>query len=101
MHVVVMAARLRRLRRRTDHRPEGSCASSESGAHGGAGRRAGADRCRDGTAIKGRAMMKVRPLPTLAAACIALLGGSTLSQITAAGDAAKGKQTYLNNDCYT
>jgi len=46
-------------------------------------------------------MMKVRPLLTLAAAFIAVGCGSALSQIAATGDAAKGKQTYLNVDCYT
>ncbi|MGO9932253.1 MAG: c-type cytochrome [Steroidobacteraceae bacterium] len=45
--------------------------------------------------------MKVRPLPTLAATVIALGSASTLSQTATAGDAAKGKQAYLNYDCYT
>jgi mono/diheme cytochrome c family protein len=46
-------------------------------------------------------MMKVRPLLTLAAAFITVGCGSALSQIAATCDAAKGKQTYLNVDCYT
>jgi mono/diheme cytochrome c family protein len=44
--------------------------------------------------------MKIRPLPTLAATLIALGCGSTLSQIATTGDAAKGKQEYLEHDCY-
>ena len=46
-------------------------------------------------------MIKVRRLLTLAATFVALGCGSTLSQIASTGDAARGKQTYLNVDCYT
>ena len=45
-------------------------------------------------------MMKIRPLLTLAATFTALGCGSTLSQSPPTGDAARGKQTYLNVDCY-
>ena len=50
--------------------------------------------------MKEKATMKVRRLLTLAAAFIALGCGSTLSQSPPTGDAAKGKQTYLNAQCY-
>jgi len=46
-------------------------------------------------------MMKVHPFLTLAATFIALGCGLTLSQSAPTGDAAKGKQTYLNVECYT
>jgi mono/diheme cytochrome c family protein len=45
-------------------------------------------------------MMKIRPLLTLAATFTALGCGSTPSQSPPTGDAAKGKQTYLNAQCY-
>lgn len=45
-------------------------------------------------------MMKARLL-ILAATFTALGGGAALSQSAPAGDAAKGKQTYLNAECYT
>ena len=45
--------------------------------------------------------MKIRPLLTLAATFTALGCGSTLSQSPPTADAAKGKQTYLNAQCYT
>ncbi len=46
-------------------------------------------------------MTKVHRLLTLAATFPALSCGSTLSQSAPTGDAGKGKQTYLNVDCYT
>jgi mono/diheme cytochrome c family protein len=46
-------------------------------------------------------MMKVRPLVTLAATVIALGYGSALSKVAITGDAAKGRQAYLDHDCYT
>ncbi len=46
-------------------------------------------------------MMKVHRLLILAATFTALGCGSALSQSASAGDAAKGKQAYLNVECYT
>ncbi len=46
-------------------------------------------------------MMKVHRLLILAATFAALGCGSALSQSAAAGDAAKGKQAYLNVECHT
>jgi mono/diheme cytochrome c family protein len=45
-------------------------------------------------------MIKIRPILTLAATFTALGGGSTLSQSPPTGDAVKGKQTFLNAQCY-
>jgi mono/diheme cytochrome c family protein len=46
-------------------------------------------------------MMKVHRLLILAASFAALGGGAAMSQSAPAGDAAKGKQTYLDVECYT
>jgi mono/diheme cytochrome c family protein len=51
--------------------------------------------------MKREAIMKILPLLTLAATFVALGSGPTLSQIAATGDAAKGKQAYLDHDCYS
>jgi len=46
-------------------------------------------------------MMKAHRLLILAASFTALGCGSALSQSAATGDAAKGKQIYLNVECHT
>ena len=46
-------------------------------------------------------MMKVHRLLILAASFAALGGGAAMSQSAPAGDAAKGKQAYLDARCFT
>jgi mono/diheme cytochrome c family protein len=51
--------------------------------------------------MKGKAMMKVHRLFILATTLSLLGTGAAMSQSTRSGDAAKGRETFLNVQCYT